>query len=882
VNNLAFLASLTLQKVLNINNINNNNNHIHNNNNNNKNGTRSDSATSYQQLSAVAKATTAALKLQQQQQQQQQRRHSDNEAENDVLNQLLKTGAVFTTTTSGVAAAIAVTPTSVHSAPITIEKKPQQHQHQKQQQQLQQQNGNSAQKQRLNSSISSTNSSTSSNSLTANSYGSSCSSSEEPMTALTTSTSTTKSTAGVGFIRTNTNNNNNNHNNKSSSIKLPEKSKIPSDILDDLASRFIINVPDMELNNLIRICFQIELAHWFYLDFFCAPAPDADQTPQQQQQQQLQLQRKLPIVGIKQFAMQVFQHIPFLNKHFGTVDQILEDWKNYKLSVPTYGAILVSEDLNHCLLVQSYFARNSWGFPKGKINENENPAHCATREASCINKSNYSRIITISIVYEETGFDITKIIDADDYIEALINYQYTRLYIVRNIPLDTQFAPRTRNEIKCCDWFRIDALPVNKNDAISKAKLGKNSNSFFMIMPFVKRLKKWVNDRRNGIEPATTRRNKSSGQHSPRGILGAPNSASPTIVTNSNGNGNKKELTSRRQRHKSMGDLDGVKLNNLNGKPGAGCNSNGNSNICNSNIKRNSNSNTNKQLNVAAGSNIIATATTAAVPATGTISATAAAAAAGTTAAGSKRQLFHSQSQNDAQQPASNEKVSNGKPMQNAENAKPKQLQIVSSFDLIRKEKQQQLKAAKAQKQQQQQQRSRTKSQSDKQSNQQQPMVVKSILTKNNTQQQPQPQQQQSTPTTGIDLIAMLTAAAAAQKTPNPEQQQQRPRPASVSLNSPIAATAAASPDAQTLHKLQRMASGTNLRILKRAQSQQPLAQQQHLQLQQQQQQQQQLQSQQPLLQQQQQQQGPLHFTPNFNSWTNFSFTKNFIANVFC
>lgn len=64
------------------------------------------------------------------------------------------------------------------------------------------------------------------------------------------------------------------------------------------------------------------------------------------------------------------------------MDQILDEWKNYKLSVPTYGAILVSEDHNHCLLVQSYFARNSWGFPKGKINENEDPAHCATREAS--------------------------------------------------------------------------------------------------------------------------------------------------------------------------------------------------------------------------------------------------------------------------------------------------------------------------------------------------------------------------------------------------------------------------------------------------------------------------------------------------------------------
>ena len=67
--------------------------------------------------------------------------------------------------------------------------------------------------------------------------------------------------------------------------------KIPSDILDDLASRFIINVPDMELSNLIRICFQIELAHWFYLDFFCSSEEE----------------RKLQPCGIKQFALQLFE-----------------------------------------------------------------------------------------------------------------------------------------------------------------------------------------------------------------------------------------------------------------------------------------------------------------------------------------------------------------------------------------------------------------------------------------------------------------------------------------------------------------------------------------------------------------------------------------------
>lgn len=50
------------------------------------------------------------------------------------------------------------------------------------------------------------------------------------------------------------------------------------------------------------------------------------------------------------------------------------------MSVPTYGAILMTADLKHVLLVQSYWAKSSWGFPKGKVNENEDPLHCAIRE----------------------------------------------------------------------------------------------------------------------------------------------------------------------------------------------------------------------------------------------------------------------------------------------------------------------------------------------------------------------------------------------------------------------------------------------------------------------------------------------------------------------
>lgn len=66
--------------------------------------------------------------------------------------------------------------------------------------------------------------------------------------------------------------------------------QIPRDILDDLASRFIINVPVEERSDLIRICFQIELAHWFYLDFYCSAEDE-----------------KLVVCGMKYFASHIFK-----------------------------------------------------------------------------------------------------------------------------------------------------------------------------------------------------------------------------------------------------------------------------------------------------------------------------------------------------------------------------------------------------------------------------------------------------------------------------------------------------------------------------------------------------------------------------------------------
>lgn len=241
---------------------------------------------------------------------------------------------------------------------------------------------------------------------------------------------------------------------------------------------------------------------------------------------------------MKQFTFIIFQHVPFLHPHLSNLDKILEDWKQYKLSVPTYGAILISENLKSVLLVQSYFAKSSWGFPKGKINEHEDPEHCAIRE-----------------VYEETGYDCSKGIKANDYIELIINFQYTRLYLVTGVPMTTKFQPRTRNEIKCCEWFPVEFLPTNKYQVEAKTNLGIGPNSFFMILPFIKQLKRWIKEFERRQKDEKMSANKSSN----RKTRMQPNFASDAAEAHTS---TEKETT-RRPRLKSTTETELFKLSNF-------------------------------------------------------------------------------------------------------------------------------------------------------------------------------------------------------------------------------------------------------------------------------------------------------------------------------
>ncbi|PAV83878.1 hypothetical protein WR25_13590 [Diploscapter pachys] len=248
-----------------------------------------------------------------------------------------------------------------------------------------------------------------------------------------------------------------------SSVRPPNMGpKIPSEVLDDICFRFISNLPKNEKETTVRVMFQIELAHWFYVDFYCDSAEEGGR-------------KDCPNLGIREFTTQMFWHCRELSRYKSRVEEVIDEWRKYKSNVPTYGAILLDNSLNHVLLVQGYFAsKNSWGFPKGKVNENEAPRDCAVRE-----------------VREETGFDfddVSRNRKKEFKIQKFINDTMVRLYVIPDVSMDYKFAPQTRKEIRQIQWFNVWDLPEDKNESTGKF----TKNKFYTILPFVQDLHTYI------------------------------------------------------------------------------------------------------------------------------------------------------------------------------------------------------------------------------------------------------------------------------------------------------------------------------------------------------------------------------------------------------
>ena len=233
---------------------------------------------------------------------------------------------------------------------------------------------------------------------------------------------------------------------------------IPLSILDELAAKFIINVPEEEKHDLVRICFQLELSHWFFIDFYVPNNPGLEEGT------------------ILEFGAHMFNHIDYLRKYVNDIESIVDEWRIYKKTVPVNGAVLLNKKMDKVLMVKSFSSKACWAFPRGKINQEEKKHDCAVRE-----------------VYEETGYDASALIDKDLYIEKVINDQTVRLYLIAGVEEEFLFAPRARGEISDIRWWSVTELPNKLSDKLGTQKrLGVSPNEFYNAIPFIRDVQEWV------------------------------------------------------------------------------------------------------------------------------------------------------------------------------------------------------------------------------------------------------------------------------------------------------------------------------------------------------------------------------------------------------
>ena len=276
---------------------------------------------------------------------------------------------------------------------------------------------------------------------------------------------------------------------KNSNSNAAEQSQAFQDALEDVHTRFILNLPPEELASSDRVFFQIEQAWWFYEDFICDDMEVDQSTPDNKSHNQ-----SLPrFKSVKPFAKALFAISPFLSPLLSEFDTLWKEFSIYRRQISTFGTILLNDEGTHVVLCQDYMGK-SWTFPAGKVNQHETGMESGVRET-----------------YEETGFDITcqlgktlamsksgaeltwdvevKEENALEYVEDGTNKRRT-CFICWGVPMDFPFEPVVRKEVRDVQWWEISNLPKKT----------------FAVLPFMKGLRKWI--RKN------IKQNSNHGSHS--------------------------------------------------------------------------------------------------------------------------------------------------------------------------------------------------------------------------------------------------------------------------------------------------------------------------------------------------------------------------------
>ena len=276
--------------------------------------------------------------------------------------------------------------------------------------------------------------------------------------------------------------------------------------IDDLISRFL-NLPPGEECTVERVFFQIQQAHWFYVDEWADPEGWDDETNSNTEREdsgggggggdggggggsknnKLRIKNAravLPYLRFDAFSRRTFAASPMLREYCGQHVEFKASFKAYMNTIPRYGCILINSAMDHVLLVQGYGSK-TYGWPRGKVNQGELGIDCAGREA-----------------YEETGYNPRALLRESDFLEVQdADGAANRLYIGVGVPDDgsVNFAPLLAKEVGDIAWVEMASIDSRERRGVALAPGGGfKTVKLWGIGGFINRLRAWIFERKTG------------------------------------------------------------------------------------------------------------------------------------------------------------------------------------------------------------------------------------------------------------------------------------------------------------------------------------------------------------------------------------------------
>lgn len=170
-------------------------------------------------------------------------------------------------------------------------------------------------------------------------------------------------------------------------------------------------------------------------------------------------------VNLKAFSFQMItrlNHVPDKYKNRRNFTCIYEQYIENLRKRPGCGAIVWSKNTREFLLVQGCQSQ-LWVFPQGKLESEDYSEKWPTVACACRE------------VLEETSFDISRLIDPNNFFEYRTPYgRLIRLYIIDIVTKPKNLKPKTKGEINNIRWAPLDELlemPYTENYSIIHALL---------------------------------------------------------------------------------------------------------------------------------------------------------------------------------------------------------------------------------------------------------------------------------------------------------------------------------------------------------------------------------------------------------------------------